>query len=180
MKFWLLDPMKRVAAGPFDAAELRRAPEFGPESLVAPDGATDNHAWKPAREYPQLRAAPGGPPPLPVSQPHGAPSGPGDAGIMALAALFLAFVNVAWQGWLIFQTNKTPSSDLKNDMSIYGLLMFAPALAALLITSAARRRTIRTQSLGETGVLTVVAVTISWITFVVVGLWFSLLYAGSR
>ena len=73
--YYLYDGTKSV--GPFEAADLVKRPGFGPASLVAPVGATDAGAWKPAGGVPEIAAllAPAAaPPPPPPPVPAAAPA----------------------------------------------------------------------------------------------------------
>ncbi|MDD5657857.1 MAG: hypothetical protein PHF00_11465 [Elusimicrobia bacterium] len=72
-RYWLYLDKRMV--GPYGARLLRRMKEFGPRVLAAPAGARTDEAWKPAEEYPELKAlleqraaAAAAPPPGPQPQ----------------------------------------------------------------------------------------------------------------
>jgi len=77
MKFWVYDKARRDATGPFETADLKKVPGFGPDTIVAPDGAANAQAWKPVSAYPELKVLFGSappPPPLPTTEPSAATS----------------------------------------------------------------------------------------------------------
>jgi CheY-like chemotaxis protein len=65
--YYLHDGTKHL--GPFEPAELKQRPGFGPNTLVYPVGATGADAWQPASRFPELfpPAAPPPPPPTPAA-----------------------------------------------------------------------------------------------------------------
>jgi hypothetical protein len=56
MKYWYF--LEGKIGGPMEAAELRRRPGFGPETLVCPEeiGGTSAQDWKACAEFPELNA----------------------------------------------------------------------------------------------------------------------------
>lgn len=77
MRFWFYDKQKKVT-GPYTCEELLKLPGFGPKSKIALESAQKSHAWRAAREFPEVRAllegqspadAPSQPPPTPDSEP---------------------------------------------------------------------------------------------------------------
>lgn len=69
MRYWVIRPDGRDAIGPFDIHELKKVSGFCGDTLVAPDGATDANAWRPARSYPDIQQLFMKPPPLPPRPP---------------------------------------------------------------------------------------------------------------
>jgi hypothetical protein len=53
-KWWVLEG--KESRGPFDLEEFRNfVSNFGPETIVAPDGAPSHDAWRPTRTYDEFR-----------------------------------------------------------------------------------------------------------------------------
>jgi len=63
-RFWVFTG--KSAAGPYEPGRLKGLPGFGPGTVVAPEGAATEAAWKPARDFPELRALFARPPDGPV------------------------------------------------------------------------------------------------------------------
>lgn len=62
MRYWVYTG--KDALGPFEVGELRRrVPGFGPDTVVAPEGATGQGAWKPAEAFTDLKEVLQAPPP---------------------------------------------------------------------------------------------------------------------
>lgn len=65
MRYWVFDPAKNDAQGPYEPDALRTLPGLGPETLIALVGATSPGAWKPAHTHEELGELFRGPQPLP-------------------------------------------------------------------------------------------------------------------
>lgn len=66
MKYWIYDG--KQAQGPYAVEQLKAVPGFGPETVVAPEGASSTDQWRAAKTFDSLRglfikAAPLPPPP---------------------------------------------------------------------------------------------------------------------
>lgn len=69
MRYWVLAPDGRGAAGPYEIAQLKQLPGFEPTSVIAPENATSADAWKPAHSFDDLRSLFIKPPTLPPPRP---------------------------------------------------------------------------------------------------------------
>lgn len=65
-KFWVFDPVKQDAHGPYEIAELKAVPGISIETVVAPEGADDRSAWRPVKAHEALRGLFAKAPPLPL------------------------------------------------------------------------------------------------------------------
>ncbi|MEK7857717.1 MAG: hypothetical protein AAB320_01125 [Elusimicrobiota bacterium] len=74
MKYWIFDG--KQAQGPYAVEQLKAVPGFGPETVVAPEGASSTDQWRAAKTFDALRglfikAAPlPPPPPKPATAPE--------------------------------------------------------------------------------------------------------------
>lgn len=67
MRYWYFDERFKKATGPHLDVVLARQPGFGPESKVAPEGGGAAAAWRPAKDFPELKSFfPSAPPAAPA------------------------------------------------------------------------------------------------------------------
>lgn len=79
MKYWIFDG--KQAQGPYAVEQLKAVPGFGPETVVAPEGASSADQWRAAKTFDGLRNLFSKPPPLPRPLP-----GPAEASRTSLPA----------------------------------------------------------------------------------------------
>lgn len=76
MRFWAIKPDADQAEGPFDLQGLKGLGWFSQDTLVAPESAESEDAWKPAKEFADLKGLFIKPPPLPKKKAHQAGPAP--------------------------------------------------------------------------------------------------------
>lgn len=181
MRFWVFDPKRRDALGPYDAEQLAALPNFGPETVVAPDGAKKSAEWKPAKAVDALRPMFSKPPPFPSVRPElpaAQVAEPEYTGAWTLGATVATIINLPWEAWLCYVTNGK-DAHVEETFWVYAVMMLAPTLTALGISFAARRRAVRENRRGP-GAATTALLTINWLVIIILSLWLSLLYASHR
>jgi|GEM_PF-2789533 len=55
MRFWVYEAASRAARGPYEVAQLKELPGFGPDTIVAPENAQAADAWRPASVFTSIQ-----------------------------------------------------------------------------------------------------------------------------